>query len=84
MAPLPEGQHYRFELVGLTVHTREGEEMGQIEDVFSTGSNDVFVIRGPEGEVLLPATAEVIVAIDLDAGTMTVAPPPGLPGWSDD
>jgi 16S rRNA processing protein RimM len=82
--PLPEGRRYRFELVGLRVATQGGEPMGSIEDVFSTGSNDVYVIRGPRGEVLLPALAEVILAIDLDHGTMTVAPPPGLPGWDDD
>lgn len=81
--PLPEGRHYRFELVGLTVRTREGELLGEVVEVFSTGSNDVYVIRGPRGEVLLPALADVIVQIDVAGGTMTVAPPPGLPGWSD-
>lgn len=81
--PLPGGRRYRFELVGLAVTTRDGETMGEIEDVFSTGSNDVLVIRGPRGEILLPALAEVIVSVDLEGGTMTVAPPPGLPGWDD-
>ena len=81
--PLPEGHHYRFELVGLTVRTREGDLLGAIEDVFSTGGNDVYVIRGPRGEILLPALADVIVKIDIEDGTMTVSPPPGLPGWSE-
>ncbi len=81
--PLPEGQHYRFELVGLAVHSREGELLGEVADVFSTGSNDVYVVRGPRGEILLPAIAGVIVGIDLDRKTMTVAPPPGLPGWDE-
>ena len=81
--PLPEGQHYRFELVGLTVRSREGELLGEVVEVFSTGSNDVYVIRGPRGEVLLPAIADVIVQVDVAGGTMTVAPPPGLPGLGD-
>jgi len=81
--PLPEGQHYRFELVGLAVHSREGVLLGEVAEVFSTGSNDVYVVRGPRGEILLPAIAGVIVEIDLARRAMTVAPPPGLPGWDE-
>ena len=81
--PLPEGQHYRFELVGLAVKSREGELLGEVTDVFSTGGNDVYVVRGSRGEILLPAIAGVIVEIDLARNTMTVAPPPGLPGWDE-
>ncbi len=82
--PLPEGRHYRFELVGLTVRSREGDLLGEVADVFSTGGNDVYVVRGPRGEILLPAIAGVIVNIDVAEKTMTVAPPPGLPGWDED
>ena len=82
--PLPEGRHYRFELVGLAVRSREGEDLGEVADVFSTGGNDVYVVRGPRGELLLPAIAGVIVEIDTARKTMTVAPPPGLPGWDED
>ncbi|MGH7680517.1 MAG: ribosome maturation factor RimM [Candidatus Eiseniibacteriota bacterium] len=81
--PLPEGRHYRFELIGLRVRTRDGEFMGTIEDVFATGSNDVYVVNGPRGEILLPALADVIVAVDVEGGGMTVAPPLGLPGWDE-
>jgi 16S rRNA processing protein RimM len=44
----------------------------------ATGANDVYVVKGPRGEVLLPARAEVVRSIDLEAGTMTVALLPGL------
>jgi 16S rRNA processing protein RimM len=81
--PLPEGSHYRFELIGLRVGSQGGEHLGEVTDVFSTGSNDVYVVRGPRGELLLPALPHVIVAIDLAGKTMTVAPPPGLPGWDE-
>ena len=84
MKPLPEGQYYRFELVGLAVKSRAGEPLGEVADVFSTGSNDVYVVRGPRGEILLPAIAGVIVEINLAQKTMTVAPPAGLPGWDGD
>jgi len=81
--PAPEGRRYRFELIGLTARTPAGEILGTIADVFATGSNDVYVIQGPRGELLLPALADVILEVDVPAGTITVAPPAGLPGWDE-
>lgn len=78
LAPLPDGEYYRFQLIGLTVTTSDGGELGTLVDVLATGAADVYTIRGPLGEVLIPATAEVITEIDLKAGTMTVDPLPGL------
>ena len=83
-APLPEGRHYRFELVGLTARTAGGDLVGEIAEIFSTGSNDVATIRGPRGEILLPLLPEVVLAVDVEGGTMTVAPPRGLPGWDEE
>ncbi|HEY2924465.1 MAG TPA: ribosome maturation factor RimM [Candidatus Eisenbacteria bacterium] len=75
---LPEGTHYRFELVGLRVRTREGRHLGTVADVFATGSNDVIVVRGAGGEILLPYLTHVVLTIDLEGGEMVVAVPPGL------
>jgi len=76
--PLEPGQFYEYQIVGLNVVTTDGEPLGQVVEVLSTGANDVYVAQGPRGEVLLPARAEVVRAIDLDAGTMTVTLLPGL------
>ena len=76
--PPPEGTHYRFELVGLRVLTRDGKSLGSVEDVFSTGSNDVIVIRGGKNEILLPYLADVVLSIDRERGEMVVEVPPGL------
>ena len=46
--------------------------------MLTTGGTDVYVIHGPLGEVLLPATSEVVASIDLDVGRMTVTPLPGM------
>ena len=80
---LPEGRHYRFELVGLVARTRAGVEVGTIVEVFSTGANDVLVIRGGRGEIAVPAIPGVVVAIDVPGGSVTVEPPVGLPGWDE-
>jgi len=77
-AALPEGTHYRFELVGLRVRTREGRHLGSVADVFATGSNDVIVVRGGAREILLPYLAHVVLTVDLERGEMVVEVPPGL------
>lgn len=78
LEPLPEGHYYRFQLIGLAVISTDGEELGRLTDVLSTGANDVYVVRGDRGEVLLPATDEVVREIDLEAGRMLVEALPGL------
>lgn len=75
---LPEGTYYHYQLIGLEVRTAEGEELGRVAEVLTTGGTDVYVVHGPLGEVLLPATSEVVASIDLEAGRMTVTPLPGL------
>jgi 16S rRNA processing protein RimM len=69
---LPEGEFYWHEIIGLNVLTEEGRHLGVIESVFPTGSNDVYVCRSGEEEVLLPATGEVVRRIDLDRKVMVV------------
>jgi 16S rRNA processing protein RimM len=75
---LPKGEYFVHQIVGLRVLAAEGEALGTVADVLETGSNDVYVVQGPRGEILVPALQDVIRAVDLDAGTMTVALPPGL------
>jgi len=53
--PLEEGEYYHFQLVGVDVKTDTGEWLGRVADVIATGAADVFVVRWPRGEVLLPA-----------------------------
>jgi 16S rRNA processing protein RimM len=78
LEPLPEGQYYRFQLIGLTVTTTAGAALGEVTDVITTGANDVYVLHGDRGEVLIPATADVIRQIDLEAGRMLIEEGPGL------
>ena len=72
MKRLPEGEYYWRELIGLRVVTEEGQSLGRIESVFPTGSNDVYVCRAAEKEILLPAIGEVVRKIDTDHGIMVV------------
>jgi 16S rRNA processing protein RimM len=74
--PLPPGQFYVFQIVGLRARTAGGEALGEVVDVLRTGSNDVYVVRSSTGtETLLPAVEGVIETIDLAAGEIVVRPP---------
>ncbi len=63
---LPEGEYYEFELVGMDVFTEDGKLLGELVNVFRTGSNDVYEVRGPLGEVLLPAIDDVVLDVDVE------------------
>jgi 16S rRNA processing protein RimM len=76
--PLPEGEYYAYQLIGLDVVTVEGEGLGKVSQVLFTGANEVYRVSGPRGEILLPAIADVIERIDLEAGQMQVRLVEGL------
>ena len=73
LGELPEGVYYIADLIGLDVYTEEGELLGKVDDIYSTGANDIYVIKDEEGkERLLPGIDEVIKNIDIDSGKITV------------
>lgn len=76
--PLEEGEYYHFQIVGVEVVTDQGESLGRVAEVLDTGANDVYIVRGPRGEVLIPAIEEVVQELDLVARRMVVTLPPGL------
>ncbi len=78
--PLGEGEYYHFQVVGVEVLTDQGESLGRVAEVLDTGANDVFVVRGPRGEVLIPAIEDVVLELDLEARRMVVTILPGLLG----
>ena len=76
--PLPEGQYYHFQLIGLEVWTTQGELVGSITQVLTGKGNDNYVVRGARGEVLIPAIDEVVKSVDLDRGRITIEAIEGL------
>jgi 16S rRNA processing protein RimM len=76
--PLEDGEYYLFQLVGVRVETESGESLGQVADVIETGANDVYVVRGPRGEILIPAIDEVVLELDLESQRMVVVLLPGM------
>ncbi len=76
--PLEEGEYYLYQLIDLRVYREDGHYLGLLVDVLETGANNVFVVEGEQGELLLPDTAEVVREIDFANGRMTVHLLPGL------
>jgi len=71
--PLPEGQHYKHELIGLKVVDENDRPLGELVEILETGANDVYVVRGDSGkDLLLPAIPSVILGLDVGAQLMRV------------
>ena len=65
--------YYIADLIGLEVYTEDGEYLGKVDDIFNTGSNDIYVVKDDLGkQKLLPGIDEVIKKVDLDNGRITV------------
>jgi 16S rRNA processing protein RimM len=77
--PLPEGEFYHHEVIGLRVVNEDNEELGILSEILLTGANEVYIVKRPDGrDLLLPAIEEVILKIDPEAGLVRVRLLPGL------
>ena len=66
MPTLQKNSYYIVDLLECEVVTMQGEILGKVDDVFSTGSNDVYVVKNELGkQILLPAIKEVIKEVDI-------------------
>jgi 16S rRNA processing protein RimM len=82
-APVEEGSHYVFDLVGCSVRTTGGSTLGILRDVLNAGSCDVYVVnpdgeKGGRGEILIPAISDVVKKIDVQAKEIVIEPIEGL------
>jgi len=70
---LPEDTYFIVDLIGIEVVTDEGILLGNLIDVFPTGSNDVYVVKDELGkQTLLPAIGDVIKSVDIKNKKMIV------------
>ncbi len=76
--PLPEGQYYHFQIIGLEVWTTQGELLGNITEILTADSNDNYVVSGAKGEILIPAIEDVVKSIDLNKGRIVIEAIDGL------
>jgi 16S rRNA processing protein RimM len=76
--PLEQDEYYEHQIVGLAVWTAGDEYLGTVDEVISTGSNDVYVVRGEGREILIPSIEDVVLEINLAQGRLVVELMEGL------
>lgn len=69
----PDGVYYHYDILGLEV-LEEGRPLGTVREILETPAHDVYVVRGPLGEWMLPATRAHIRRIDVAAGCIEIEP----------
>ena len=67
---LDEDTNFLADLYGLRGVVDDGRDLGKLSNVMQPGGNDVYVFKGPLGEVLVPALKSVVVKVDLEKGEM--------------
>lgn len=77
-----KGEYYWAEMLGMAVETEEGKQIGTMKEILETGANDVWVVEGKRGEILIPATEEVIRSVDLKRRVIRVCRMEGL--WEEE
>ena len=80
LPPAAEDEFYYHELEGFAVETTDGEALGTIHETFTTGTNDVWVVRDARREYLIPVIADVVREIDRAGRRVVIQPLPGLLG----
>jgi len=76
---LPEGSYFICDIIGCSVFEEDGVLLGEVKDVISTGSNDVYVVKSENGrEILVPALKSVVKNVSVPEQRITVSLPEGL------
>ncbi len=79
LPPPQEGEYYHADLIGLAARTAEGGALGTVKAVHNFGGGDMLEIAAPQGpSIMVPFTPDAVPDIDVDGGTVTVDPPPGV------
>lgn len=79
LGTLPEGEYYFHEIIGCTVYTDEGEEVGKIREILTPGANDVWVVKGKGGkDILIPYIHDIVSEIDVKSQKIIITPMEGL------
>ena len=78
MPSLDADEYFYDQIIGLRVSTTDGDKLGVVSDIFQTGSNDVYVVKGSGKEYLIPAIHDVIKEINLENKSLLVQVLEGL------
>lgn len=78
LLPLEEDEFYIDDIIGFECFTDNGQLLGELKDILSTGGTDVFIVSGEEKDYMIPAAREIIVEVNDEEQKMIVKAIPGL------
>ena len=65
--PLEKGEYFIADLLDSEVFTDEVEKLGILDDIYNTGSKDIYVVKNELGKtILLPGINDVIKEVDVE------------------
>ena len=62
---LPEGSYFISDIIGCSVISTDGTDLGRVTDVLETNANDVYVIEG-ERRLMVPALKKLLADVDVE------------------
>ncbi|OGO78522.1 MAG: 16S rRNA processing protein RimM [Clostridiales bacterium GWB2_37_7] len=75
---LPKDAFFVCDIVDSEVYDIHGVLLGKLYDVLQTGSNDVYVVKTEDKDLLIPALKSVVKEINLQSRKIIVDLPEGL------
>lgn len=78
LQPLEENSYYQFQILGFSVVTKNGEEIGTVEDLWRIPDNDLLVVRRGKETVFIPFAKTICIRVDLNKREIVIDPPEGL------
>lgn len=70
-ACLEEGAYFIQDIIGASVVTEDGTELGKLAEVLDMPASSIYVVKG-EREIMIPAVPEFVLKVDVPAGVITV------------
>ena len=78
LRPLPDGAWYEHDLVGCTVRTLGGDEVGAVTSIEGPAGARRLIVTVEGSEIDVPLADEICVAVDPAAREILIDPPEGL------
>ena len=67
---LPDDTYYHHQLLGLPVHTESGELLGTIREIHTSGDVDLWLVRGEDAEIYIPAIVDEVISVTPGVGVV--------------
>lgn len=79
LGELNENEFYYHEIVGCTVVTVDGTEIGVVTEILETGANDVWTVKPEKGKLhYIPYIEDVVKEVDVESKKIVIDPMEGL------